>query len=121
LVEDDPKLPILTLKITDRDVVTALYNLENTRYLEPLGYYPSDPRFESRSTSGCSASTTGLNAADYSTIAPNCRLPWNYNSVNIPAAWNVSQGEGIRIGVIDAGISSSQSLLGSMFTDGYSN
>ncbi|HNP99024.1 MAG TPA: S8/S53 family peptidase, partial [Bacteroidia bacterium] len=42
-------------------------------------------------------------------------------NVNIPNAWNTAQGEGIKIGVIDAGISSSQTLLGSQFTDGMSN
>lgn len=121
LVEDDKQLPILTFKLTDREVITSLFNLENTRYVEPLGYYPSDPRFHVMSTSGCSASSEPLNTADWTTILPNCRLPWNYNNVNIPAAWNVSQGEGIKIGVIDAGISASQSLLNGMFTDGYSN
>ncbi|MBL0065378.1 MAG: S8 family serine peptidase [Bacteroidetes bacterium] len=43
------------------------------------------------------------------------------NNVTIPAAWNTAQGAGIRIGVIDAGISSSQTLLGSQFNDGESN
>jgi serine protease len=121
LTEDDKKLPILTFKITNRNVLTALYNLENTRYLEPLGYYPADARFRVLSTSGCSASTQSLNTADWTIIAPNCRLPWNYNNVNIPAAWNVSQGEGIKIGVIDGGISSTQALLGSQFNNGFSN
>ncbi|MBL0065437.1 MAG: S8 family serine peptidase [Bacteroidetes bacterium] len=48
-------------------------------------------------------------------------MPWDFNNVNIPAAWNTAQGAGIRIGVIDAGISSSQTLLGSQFNDGESN
>jgi subtilisin family serine protease len=41
--------------------------------------------------------------------------------MNIPSAWNTSQGAGVTIGVIDAGISSSQPLLGSQFGSGYSN
>ncbi len=121
LVEDDKTLPILTFKLTDRNTITALYNLENTRYLEPLGYFPTDERYRTQSSSGCSGSTEPLNTSDYTTIAPNCRLPWNYNNLTIPAAWNVSQGEGIKIGVIDAGISSTQTLLSSQFTNGYSN
>ena len=36
-------------------------------------------------------------------------------------AWNTAQGEGIKIGVVGCGISSSQTLLGSQFTDGMSN
>ncbi|MBL0095273.1 MAG: hypothetical protein IPP46_01375 [Bacteroidetes bacterium] len=49
LVEDDPVLPILTIKLTNKEVLTTLYNLENVRYLEPLDYWPNDPN---RSSSG---------------------------------------------------------------------
>ncbi|MFN9326400.1 MAG: hypothetical protein ACK6A5_13555, partial [Flavobacteriales bacterium] len=59
LVEDDPVLPILTLRITDKNVITMLRNLRNVRYLEPLDYFPTAGRDE-RSTSGCSASTYAL-------------------------------------------------------------
>jgi serine protease len=121
LIEDDAVLPILTLKLSDRKIITSLYNLINVRYLEPLGYWPVSGAFKIQSTSGCSASTQSLNSADYTTIPPGCMLPWNYNNVNIPAAWTTSQGAGIKIGVIDAGISSSQSLLGGLFQNGYSN
>ncbi len=118
LVEDDNKLPILTIKLSDPTVITELYNLENVRYIEPMGYWPGS---KERSSSGCSSSTTSLNSADWTNITPGCRLPWNFNNTNIPAAWNIAQGEGITIGVIDAGISSSQSLLGSSFNNGESN
>ncbi|MBK9045921.1 MAG: S8 family serine peptidase [Bacteroidetes bacterium] len=120
LVEDDQVLPILTIRLTDKNVLTALYNLENVRYIEPLDYWPADLSRIS-SSSGCDASTQALNAADYTTITPGARLPWNYNNQNVPAAWNVSQGQGITIGVIDAGISSSQPLLGASFNNGDSN
>jgi hypothetical protein len=118
LIEDDPKLPIITVKLSDASVITALYNLENVRYIEPMGYWPGN---KERSSSGCSASATSLNTADWTTITPGCRLPWNFNNTNIPAAWNIAQGQGITIGVIDAGISSSQTLLGSSFNNGESN
>lgn len=119
LVEDDPKLPIITLRLSDKEVLTALYNLKNVRYVEPLGYWPATG--VDRSTSGCGSSTTGLNAADVSTITPNAKLPWNFNNHTIPAAWTVGQGQGITVGVIDAGISSSQPLIGSSFNNGDSN
>lgn len=120
LVEDDPVLPILTLRITDKQVVTLLSNLKNVRYLEPLDYWPAVAGDE-RSTSGCSASTFALNSADVSTITPNARLPWNFNNHNIPAAWSSATGAGITVGVIDAGISSAQPLIGSDFNNGDSN
>ena len=120
LIEDDPVLPILTLRITDKNVITRLYNLVNVRYVEPLDYWPANME-RTASNEGCSASSTGLNAADVTTITPSARLPWNFNNHTVPAAWTVSQGQGITIGVIDAGISSSQGLLNANFNNGDSN
>lgn len=120
LVEDDPVLPVITLRLTDKEVITRLYNLENVRYIEPLDYWPAVASDE-RSTSGCSPSTYALNSADFTTISPNAKLPWNFNNHSIPAAWTNSQGSGITVGVIDAGLSSAQSYIGSAFNDGESN
>jgi serine protease len=120
LIEDDPILPVITLRITDRNVVTRLYNLENVRYLEPLDYWPSGAD-RIMSGEGCGASSTTPNTADYTTTTPNARIPWNYNNHSIPGAWNLSEGQGITVGVIDAGLSSSQSLLNGNFNNGASN
>lgn len=117
VIEDDPVLPILTFRATSADLITKLYNLDNTRYIEPLDYWPETAE---RSSSGCDGSSYTLNSSDYTTISPASRMPWNYPLVNIPNAWNSSQGSNITIGVIDAGISSSQSLLNSQFTNGLS-
>lgn len=121
LIEDDATLPIITLKLTDLNVLTALRNLRNVRYIEPLDYAHADMQTEDRSTSGCSPSTFALNTADYTSTTPNALLPWNFGLMNIPSAWNISQGQGITIGVIDAGLSSSQSLLGADYNNGDSN
>ncbi len=121
LVEDDAVLPIITLRITDKRVITMLHNLRNVRYLEPLDYWPAAGQDAGRSTSGCSSSTEALNSADLTTITPNAKLPWNYNNHTIPTAWNNATGAGITVGLIDAGISSSQPLLGSDFNNGDSN
>ena len=53
LVEDDQVMPILTIRITDKEVLTQLSNLVNVRYLEPLGYWPSN--VVDKSSSGCSS------------------------------------------------------------------
>nr|MDQ8213653.1 serine protease [Mariniflexile sp. KMM 9835] len=46
----------------------------------------------------------------------------HFNQHNIPQAWNYSTGAGITIGLIDTGVSQSQSLLnGNGFKDGYSS
>lgn len=120
LVEDDPVLPIITLRITDKDVLTMLANLRNVRYLEPLDYWPAIAN-DQRSSSGCSPSGTSVNASDVSTISPNARLPWNFSNHGIPAAWGNATGAGITVGVIDAGLSAAQPLLGSDFNNGDSN
>ena len=52
LVEDDPVLPVITVRLTDKATLTALYNLENVRYLEPLDYWPVDNQ-RTTSSSGC--------------------------------------------------------------------
>ncbi|MFZ1688528.1 MAG: S8 family serine peptidase [Flavobacteriales bacterium] len=119
LLEDDPVLPILTLRITDKDVITMLRNLKNVRYVEPLDYWPGTA--EERSTSGCDGSSEPLNGADFNATTPNALVPWNFNIHGIPTAWNNAQGNGITIGLIDGGISSAQSLLGSDFNNGDSN
>jgi serine protease len=116
--EDDADLPVIIFRMNDARAITALYNLENTRYVEPYGYWPYD---DDRSSSGCSAGSEPLNSADWTTTLPNSRLPWNYNSIGVPQAWNVAQGQGIQIGLIDAGISINQPLLNGLFNDGYSN
>jgi subtilisin family serine protease len=117
IVEDDAQLPILTFRCNSKDVITKLYNLENVRYIEPMDYWPADAQ---RSSSGCDASTTALNSADWTNITPGCRMPWNFVNCNIPNAWNISEGQGITVGVIDAGINSTQTLLGSNFNNGFS-
>mgnify|MGYP001186315418 CR=1 FL=1 len=120
--EDDNTLPIIVFKISDKSILTKLYNLENVRYIEPFGYWPTTYINERvASSSGCSGSSQALNANDYTTITPGCKMSWNFNNVNVPAAWNIAQGLGITVGVIDAGISSSQTLLGSNFNNGESN
>lgn len=120
LVEDDPVLPVITLRLIDREVLTRLYNLVNVRYLEPLDYWPALAS-DDRSTSGCSPSTYTLNAADHTTITPSAKLPWNFINHGIPGAWTAAQGQGITVGVIDAGLSSAQPYIGSAFNDGDSN
>lgn len=119
LIEDDPILPILTIRTTNKQVVERLANLTNVRYLEPLDYWPGSD--QDRSTSGCGVSSTALNASDYTTTTPNCLLPWNFNSIQVPGAWTMASGQGITIGVIDAGLSSAQPLLNADFNNGDSN
>jgi len=62
-----------------------------------------------------------LSSADYTTVTPNAKAPWTFYQHNIPSAWNISTGSGITIGIVDSGVSSNQTLLGSNFNDGLSS
>jgi subtilisin family serine protease len=112
---------VIDVKIENLATIEALLKTENIRYLEPNGYNHYDA--QTRSSSGCSKSGQSINASHYQTIAPNnAQVAWNFYEHNIPQAWSQSTGAGVTIGLIDTGVSQSQSLLNSGgINDGYSN
>jgi subtilisin family serine protease len=120
LIDEDDKLNIIDVKVENLATVEDLLRQEGIRYIEPAGYrywlYEGTPE----SGAGCGFDGASLNSADYTTIAPGAKLPWNFNIHNIPAAWNYSTGAGIGIGVIDTGLTPNNSLLNGSFNDGYS-
>lgn len=127
LIEDDEKLPRIVVRLDNYDVIAKLRSCQNIRYIEPLDF-DFAPQAEERSSSGCGGTAVStLPAGDYTTVAPNnCVVPWNYTNANIPAAWNLAatvqsqNGKNITIGLVDAGISSSQPLLNANFASGSS-
>lgn len=111
---------VVDVKIENLETIEALLKRKDIRYLEPNGYNHFDQ--QSRSSSGCNKDNEYINPAHYQTIAPYAQVPWNFYAHNIPQAWNYSTGSGVTIGLIDTGVSQSQSLLNSGgFNDGYSN
>jgi serine protease len=122
IYEDDAVLPRIVVRLTDYETIAKLRRIENIRYIEPLDFDFSEA--DERSSSGCGGTAvTAMPTADVSTTTPNARIPWNYNNMNIPAAWNIAgamNGTGITIGVIDAGISNTQPLLNAQFNTGTS-
>ena len=122
IYEDDKQLPRIVVRLDNYEVLAKLRRLENIRYIEPLDYDFTESG--ERSSSGCSGTAvSALPAGDYTTTSPNAIVPWNFTAMNIPNAWNITgakNGTGITIGVIDAGISSSQALLNGQFNNGLS-
>lgn len=116
---------VFDIEVKTIETVIALRRNPNVRYIEPNGYN----KFEiansnmQRSSSGCDKNADYINPAHYSTISPNnAQVAWNFYEHNIPAAWNLSTGSGVTVGLIDTGVSQSQSLLNSSgFNDGFSN
>lgn len=119
LVPDDGILPILEIKILHPGILAEFRQREEVRYLEPSNYEGGE--ISLRSGSGCSeAPSNSVNFADYTVIAPNAKVPWNYDHMNIQQAWARSQGDNIGIAVIDSGTYPEQRALGSDFSSSYS-
>tara|TARA_R110002072_G_scaffold124085_1_gene259495 strand:+ start:14306 stop:15823 length:1518 start_codon:yes stop_codon:yes gene_type:complete len=124
LIDDDLVLNVIDVSVKNISTISELRERNDIRYLEPngysfftsSGYYP-----QNRSSSGCDKSGQSLNGNDYRTIAPNSLVSWTFDQHNIEAAWQYSTGAGITVGLIDTGVSASQSLLGNNFNDGYSS
>ncbi|MGR7813322.1 S8 family peptidase [Lacinutrix undariae] len=114
---------VIDVEVINIETIIALKNNPYVRYLEPNGYNQfAVTASNARSSSGCDNSADAINAAHYSTISPNnAQVSWHFDEHNIPQAWNYSTGSGVTIGLIDTGVSASQSLLNSSgFNDGAS-
>ncbi|WP_430409843.1 S8 family peptidase [Kordia sp.] len=121
LIDEDDKLNIIDVKVENLATIENLLSAEGIRYIEPAGYRYWQYQGTPESGAGCGYDGATLNAADYTTIAPGAKLPWNFNTHNIPAAWNYSTGSGVGIGVIDTGLTPNNTLMNGNFNDGYSS
>jgi hypothetical protein len=117
---EDGVLPILELSIRHPELVELLRGMPEVRYLEPTDYDPVT--ISEKSGSGCDVSPdNSIETADFVSLSPGVKVPWNFYNMNIPQAWNTSRGDNVGICIIDTGTSSSQpKLTGSGFTSGYS-
>ncbi|NJC26589.1 S8 family serine peptidase [Neolewinella antarctica] len=119
LVADDGALPILEIKVLHPGILAEFRNRADVRYLEPSNYTAGEITL--RSGSGCSeAPSSSVDPADFTTITPGAKVPWNYATMNVEQAWNSSQGAGIGIAVIDSGVYPEQDNLSDEFDGGFS-
>ena len=128
IIKEDADLNQIDVVIKKRETLEALLKEANIRYIEPANYRYFDAAQERpvygaevSSSSGCGFASATIATADYTTIAPNARVPWNFYKHNIPGAWSYSTGSGVNIGVVDTGLSPQQTLMGSSFNTGYSS
>lgn len=113
--------PHLIVQLTNRELISELRKSELVRFVEPLGFSLEDHFAQKRSNEGCDGSPDyNINSADYTTISPTTKRPWNFNNHSIPGAWSSSTGDNIRICIVDTGASDNQDNLGSQFTSGWS-
>ncbi len=125
---EETVLPVVDVVINDLATIQLLRSSNFVRYVEPMGYEPQDPSAAARSilsSSGCGSygEDFGLvNGADYSIIAPNCKQSWNHGYHGITAAWNKgATGQGVKVVILDSGISTDQDNFGSQFNQGASS
>ncbi|MEZ4986603.1 MAG: S8/S53 family peptidase [Saprospiraceae bacterium] len=112
-------LPTFNILIKHPAIVEALRNRMDVRYVEPSNY--SMEEVANYSDSGCGVTpASNIPSADYTTTSPSAKIPWNFHLVNIPTAWNTSQGDNIGVALIDTGTSPNQPKVGSAYASGQS-
>lgn len=115
--------PQIQIEVTSFELIDVLRKHPNVRFVEPIGFNITDYSPAARSNSGCEGNPNySINSADYTTITPTIKLPWNFQSHNIDDAWNVcNKGDNVKVCIIDTGGSFSQDNIGSKFNSGYSS
>ncbi|HOZ15835.1 MAG TPA: S8/S53 family peptidase [Tenuifilaceae bacterium] len=121
VIAEGKELNFMDVYVSNIETLVALKNNAKVRYIEPSGYRYFDFEPMVKSDSGCDTDPETINSGDYTVVAPNCQVSWTYYKHNIPSAWSYSTGSGVTVGLIDTGVSSEQSLLGSSFNQGYSS
>ncbi|MFN8571239.1 MAG: S8/S53 family peptidase [Gemmatimonadaceae bacterium] len=121
LASADTLLPHLRVRVGSVEALHALRTHPNVSFVEPGSFVD-----RSRETlwmtleSGCSvggyAGPTGNTI-----ISPGDVVPWNYNRMNIPAAWaRAPGGSGVTVGIVDTGLDFYQPELNQDFATGMS-
>lgn len=128
-VYKNDKLPVLDVKINSLETIKMLRQCNLVRYAEPMAYDPiayEDAKaanvaaigFDGSGCGGYDGNPNLVAGRDYTTITPNTKMSWNYSFHKISQAWTKSTGAGIKVMVIDTGISPDQDNLGSNFNQG---
>jgi subtilisin family serine protease len=114
LVAADELLPIIDVDLADVDALRAVRRLPAVDYVEPV-YVPDDlPDFAG--VGGCGWGSTW--GSDRLFTASGDLYSQKLTAMGIPAAWSLSSGAGITIGLTDTGLSSGQTQFFGRFTSG---
>ena len=119
LLSEPDQVPAMMIKVWNKELITELRSMEEVRYAEVATYtYGS----QARSSAGCGGAVGSNNipSQDITPTSPNVVIPWTFDFMNVPAAWGLSTGQGVKVALIDSGTSPNQSKLGSAFNSGQS-
>lgn len=121
---DFDNLNAFYVKIYGFETIQMLRQSPLVRYIYPTGFEPTDDKVSNRSGSGCDGyvgENLTLNT-DYTQISPNAKQSWTYTQPQIAQAWARTTGAGVGVMVIDAGVSSAQTMYQPVnFTNGASS
>ena len=124
----EKRLPVIDVKIESLKTIQLLRHNTLVRYAEPMGYDPiasqdasSFSIFNGSGCGGYDGDNTLVEGSDYTTVSPGTKVSWNYSYHGIQNAWTKSTGAGVKVMVIDTGVSPDQDNLGSQFNQGLSS
>ena len=132
-VATEDALKAMAVSVTSFEEFQKVRATKGIKYLEPGGYDPEPEGGYSKTNSdfiGCDNGSFSVppsmfftSSATHPNIQPaNTVIPWNWGnaSQNIVSAWDVADGSGVTVAVIDTGVDSRQPLLNGSFVTGMS-
>jgi subtilisin family serine protease len=116
LLAVDELLPIVELRVTNERALAAIRRLPFVDYVEPVVVPQETPQFAGVGGCGWGSAWTG----DRQYTSTGDIYSQKFTAMGIPAAWAHSSGAGVKIGLIDSGLSSTQGQFTSTFAGGSS-
>lgn len=122
-------LPVIDVRVRSLETIKKLRRSNLVRYAEPMAYQPgqassNSTRARAASSSGCGSNIADIplyEGQDYTTLAPGTKSAWNHPFHSVRDAWAKSTGAGIKLMLIDTGVSDQQDNLGNAVNQGSSS
>jgi subtilisin family serine protease len=120
---DERVLPVCNVVLKNPRSLTLLLQSRMVRYVEPMEYDANLFSSYSDRQSGCGANLPDRSlvpGVHYGVITPQAKASWNYPDHGILDAWHYVSGKGVKVFLIDTGVSYAQENLGTAFNQGFS-
>lgn len=127
IISDYQNISAFIIKIPHIKILAKLRKLDIIRYIEPWGFTLEPFYKNATSISGRVEAFLACENDTYHTSSftyypgYNSKISWHLNKHNIVNAWNLANGSGVTVGIIDTGIATQQELLNSLYSTGISN